>query len=298
MPKRALMFLCIERSLQTKMKEFFQSVKFKIIVCIFAFVFGIMIYAAVSGNNIIFPRSIIETLTQPFVSAGTAVSSWAAETIDTLVNAQSYREENEHLKQLLTEMYGQIIDKEKSDSENEQYRTILGIAEEHADYGWSPPCNVIARNASDIYGGFTIDRGSADGIALYDPVFTAVGLVGVISEISEHYSVVSTILSPDVNVGVMTAGSKTVGITENDVEYAANGCCLMSYVSKGSIIEEGDLIVTSGSSVFPENIIVGRVKNVFPDQNGLTRHAVIVPNEDFFKITSVFVITGFDGQDN
>ena len=280
------------------MKEFFQSWKFKVIICIFALVFGIMIYAAVAGNNIIFPRSLLEMVTQPFVSAGTAVSGWTENTIDTLVNANKYREENERLRELLTEMYGQIIDKERTDSENEHYRSILGIAEEHTDYTWSPPCSVTARNAGDIYGGFTIDRGSADGISLYDPVFTSIGLVGIIGEISEHYSVVKTVLSPDVNVGLVCARTKSVGITENDAEYAAAGYCIMSFVSKSSDIKEGDIVITSGSSVFPEDIMFGTVKSVFSDSNGLTMHAVIEPSEDVFRITQVFVVTGFEGQDD
>ena len=279
------------------MKDFFQSWKFKVIICIFALVFGIMIYAAIAGNNIIFPRSLLETVTQPFVSAGSAVSSWAEDTIDTLVNANKYREENERLRQMLTEMYGQIIDKERTDEENAHYRSILGIAEEHKDYKWSPPCNVTARNAGDIYGGFTIDRGSADGIKLYDPVFTSIGLVGIIGEISEHYSTVKTVLSPDVNVGLVTVRTKSVGITENDAEYAAAGCCIMSFVSKSSDITEGDVVITAGSSVFPGDIMFGTVKSVFSDSNGLTKHAVIEPSEDVFKITQVFVITGFEGQD-
>ncbi len=279
------------------MKEFFQSWKFKVIICIFALVFGIMIYAAIAGDNIIFPRSILETISQPFVSAGTAVSSWAEETIDTLVNANRYREENERLREMLTEMYGQIIDKERTDEENEHYRSILAIAEKHNDYTWSPPCAVTARNANDIYGGFTIDRGSSDGIELYDPVFTSVGLVGVVGEISEHYSVVKTILMPDVNVGLVSERTKSVGITENDAEYAAKGCCIMSFISKSSDIKEGDVVITSGSSVFPGDIMFGTVKSVFSDSNGLTFHAVIQPAEDVFRVTKVFVVTGFDGQD-
>ena len=280
------------------MKEFFQSWKFKVIVCIFALVFGIMIYAAVAGDNIIFPRSVLETVSQPFVSAGTAVSDWAAESIDALVNANKYREENRRLREMLTDMYGKIVDKERTDAENEHYRSILGIAQEHKDYTWSPPCRVTARNAGDIFGGFTIDCGRAEGIELYDPVFTSVGLVGMVSEISDHYAVVKTVLSPDVNVGLVTARTKSVGITENDAEYAAAGYCIMSFVSKSSDIAEGDTVMTSGSSVFPGDIMFGTVKSVFSDSNGLTKHAVIEPFEDVFRITQVFVVTGFEGQDD
>ena len=96
----------------------------------------------------------------------------------------------------------------------------------------------------------------------------------------------------------MTSESKSVGVTENDAEYAASGYCLMSYVSKGSDIKAGDLIITSGSTVFPGDIMFGTVKSVFVDPNGLTKHAVIEPSEDVFKIKQVFVVTGFQGQDD
>ena len=279
------------------MREFFHSVRFKIIVCIFALVFGIMIYASIEENNIIFPRSFLETLSQPFVALGKAISDRTAETIDTFVNAQRYKEENEKLKEMLTDMYGEITDKEKTDAENEQYRSILGIVQEHSDYAVSPPCTVIARNAGDIYGGFTIDRGRSDGISLYDPVFTSVGLVGIIGEISEHYSVVKTILSPEVNVSVITAESRYVGVTDNDAEYAVFGCCLVSCMPKDGKIKEGDIMLASGSSLFPGNMMLGTVRSVFGDKNGLTKHAVVEPSVDVFKVKSVFIFTNFEGQD-
>lgn len=276
------------------MKDFFQSVKFKIIICIFALVFGIMIYAAVAGNNIIFTRSLIETVTQPFVSLGKAVTDWSEDTLDAFVNAQRYKEENEMLKEKMTEIYGQIMDKNETDEENRQLRSILGIAEDNPGYEFSALCTVTARSTNDIFGGFTIDRGSRDGIELFDPVFTSVGLVGIVTEISPGYSVVSTILSTDVSVGVITSDKKIVGIIENDAKYAAEKCCLMSYIDKDSGIKAGDVIVTSGSAAFPPDLIVGTVKEVFSDANGLTLHAVIEPAENAFSVTNVFVVTEFN----
>lgn len=279
------------------MKDFFQSTKFKIIICIFALVFGFMIYAAISGNNIIFPKSILETVSQPFVTLGSSLTNWAEDTLDTIVNAEKYKKENEELKVMLTEMYGDILDKNRTDEENEKLRGILGIALDNPDYEFSSPCKVIARNTNDIFGGFTIDKGSADGISLYDPVFTSVGLVGVVTDISSHYCVVSTILSTDVNIGVMTADESVVGIIENNAVYSTEGCCLMSYISKDSNIKEGDLVITSGSSSFPPDLVIGVVKNVYSDANGLTLHAVVEPTENVFNVTSVFVITDFYGQE-
>ena len=175
---------------------------------------------------------------------------------------------------------------------------MLDIEERHPDYEWSAPCSVIARNANDIYGGFTIDKGKNDGIELRDPVFTSIGLVGVITEISDNYSVVTTILSPEITIGSISADNDVVGIIENNVEFSAEGCCLMSYINKNSNIELKEPILTSGGSVFPSDMLIGTVKELYVDSNGLTLHAVIEPSENVFNVTDVFVVTSFDGQGN
>ena len=280
------------------MKDFFQSWKFKIIICIFALVFGFMIYATVQGVNVIFPKSILEIITQPFANTASSISDWVESTLDTLVNAQNYKSENTELREKLNEMYQQIRDKEKIDEENAFLREMLDIEERHPDYEWSAPCSVIARNANDIYGGFTIDKGKNDGIELRDPVFTSIGLVGVITEISDNYSVVTTILSPEITIGSISADNDVVGIIENNVEFSAEGCCLMSYINKNSNIELKEPILTSGGSVFPSDMLIGTVKELYVDSNGLTLHAVIEPSENVFNVTDVFVVTSFDGQGN
>lgn len=280
------------------MKDFFQSFKFKIIICIFSLVFGFMIYAAIQGGNIIFPKSILETVTQPFANAASSISGWMENTLDALVNAQKYKSENKELREKLNEIYQQIRDKEKIDEENALLREMLEIEERHPDYEWSAPCSVIARNANDIYGGFTINKGKNDGISLRDPVFTSIGLVGIVTEISDSYSVVTTILSPEITIGAITNENDVIGIIENDVNYSAEGYCLMSYINKNSSIVTGEPVLTSGGSVFPADMLIGTVKELYSDSNGLTLHAVIEPSEDVFSVTDVFVVTSFEGQGN
>lgn len=278
------------------MRDFFHSTKFKILLCVFALMFGFMIYAAVSAGAATIPEKILNTITSPFVSASTALSDWVTSTLDTLMNAQKYKSENEMLKEQLTELYSQIIDKEKIDEENTQLREMLGIAAENSDYKWLSPCSIVARNANDIFGGFTINKGTNDGVELYDPVFTSVGLVGRITEVSDSYSKVTTIISTDLQLSVATASEHVVGIIENDVEKSSQGYCVMSYITKDSRIKVGDVVVTAGSSAFPADMVVGTVEELYDDANGLSLHALIKPAEQFSTITSVFVITEFEGQ--
>lgn len=279
------------------MKEFFHSVRFKILICIAALLLGLMTYVAVSAGTETIPEKIIGTVTYPFVTAANAVSEGVGGFIDKLVNADKYKQENDELRAQLTEMYGRTLDYENVLEENAQLREMLGLKEQQEDFVFSEPCSVISRNANDIYGGFTINRGSSDGLSLNDPVITSVGLVGRVTGIAENYARVTTILSPQINVGVITMRAKTSGVLENNVAAAEKGLCLMSDILRDADIRAGDIVYTSGKSgLFPDEVMVGTVVEVYDDPNGLSKHALIKPAEELFGVTSVFAVTDFDGK--
>ncbi len=277
------------------MRDFFSGAKFKIIVCVFSLVLGVVIYTAVSGGFSTLPETVIGTITKPFVSASNAVSQWIEQTLDKFINADRYKNENDELRETLNQLYNQIIDYDKLKTENEQLKEILKIKEQNEDLQFSAPCNIIARNSNDVYGGFTIDRGSDDGIALYDPVMTSDGLVGMVCEIAPNYARVMTVLSDEINIGIMSLDSKAVGIIDNDVEHANQGVCLMSYIDKSEDLKQGEIVKSVAGVIFPGDLLVGTVKEVF-DENGLSVKAVIEPAVDIHSITDCVVITDFKGQ--
>lgn len=279
------------------MKEFFGSVRFKILICIAALLLGLMTSIAVSGGFATVPEKIIGTVTYPFVAAANAISDGVGGFIDRLVNADSYKQENEELKATLSEMYKATMDYEELKEENRLLREMLGLQEEQESFRFSDPCDVVARNANDMYGGFTINRGSSDGLSLNDPVITSAGLVGRVTEIAPNYARVSTLLSPQVNVGVFSMRSRATGVLENDVTTAEQGLCLMSNILKEADIRVGDIVATSGNSgLFPEGVVVGTVRELYDDPNGLSRHAIIEPIVNCFDVTDVFAIVEFDGK--
>ncbi|MBP1543193.1 MAG: rod shape-determining protein MreC [Oscillospiraceae bacterium] len=279
------------------MKEFFHSIGFKILIGIAALLLGLMTYVAVSGGFATLPERLISTVTYPFVTAANAISEGVGGFFDKLVNADSYKAQNDELRAKLSEMYASTMDYEQLKEENTLLREMLGLKEENKTFRFSNPCDVVARNANDIYGGFTINRGSNDGISLYDPVVTSVGLVGRVSEIAPNYSRVTSLLSPQVSVGVFTMRTRATGVIENDLTNAQKGLCLMSNILKDADIEVGDVVATSGNSgLFPEGVIVGTVKEVYDDPNGLSKHALIEPMEDCFDVTAVFAVVDFDGK--
>lgn len=279
------------------MREFFHSVKFRILLCIGALLVGLMTYVAVSAGRATTPEQVIQTITYPFVTAANAIADGVTGFIDKIVNADKYKSRNEELTAQLAEMYTHTMDYESLSKENERLREMLELKKRNEDFVFSEPCDVIGHNANDIYGGFTVNKGAKDGLETGQPIITSVGLVGRVTSVADNYARVTTILSPQVNVGVYTMRAKTTGVLENDLSSAQQGMCLMSDILKDADIEEGDVIFTSGmSGMFPGNIPIGTVKEVFDDPNGLSKHATIEPSEDVRGVTSIFVITDFNGK--
>ncbi len=70
----------------------------------------------------------------------------------------------------------------------------------------------------------------------------------------------------------------------------------MSYISKDSGIKVGEIVKSSAGVIFPGDLLIGRIKEIYDDENGLSVHSVIEPAVDVFSITDCVVITSFKGQ--
>ena len=142
------------------MKEFFRSKKFIVIACIAAFLIGVMIYAAVSSSNAI--SSAIGRAFAPLQRASNNISDAVSSTIDMLINARDYYEENQQLKEQIAELYAKISDYTEVMQENEHLREMIDLARSNNGIELSEPCTVIGRVANDVYGSFFIDKGEKD----------------------------------------------------------------------------------------------------------------------------------------
>lgn len=275
------------------MKEFFHSVKFKIIIALTAVLIGAMIYSVTTGGYSSGSNYLFEVIFEPVRNLSSSISDKVSRSLDMVINAEKYYNENQQLKAQLNALYNDVIDYDKVLEENKELRVMLELKEEYNNYKFSPPCTVIARTTNDPYGSFTVDKGANDGIKPGDPVVTETGIVGVCFEVSPSTSKVRTLYSPKTAVGVYTVRTKAEGIAEGGYDLAINGRIRMSYISKESDIREGDVVVTSGSANYPAGQLIGTVESVEMEQNGLSKFAVIIPAEDPNTITSVFVITDY-----
>lgn len=277
------------------MKEFFGSKKFKAIICILALIVGIMIYAAVSSSTLI--SSALGTVFAPVQKVTQGVTSSISSAFDMLVNAKDYYEENQELKEKIAELTAQLVDYTQTKQENEHLREMVALSESNPGIEFSEPCTVIGRTANDVYGSFFIDKGEKDGIGYYDPVVTANGLVGFVTEVQYTYSKVTTLLSSDISLGVYCVRTGETGVIEGNYDLALNGNVRMIYIPLECEMTDGDIVITSGySGLVPKGLVVGTASDIVIAPSGLSKNATITPTIDADTLKTVYVITDFDGK--
>lgn len=277
------------------MKLFFKSVRFKVILCIASFFLGIALFSVAKDGNASGGEQAVNSIFNPLKKFSNGISNKVSLVIDLFLNAEDYEKENQELRAEIASLNRKLIKYEDMKSEIDDLRKFIGIKEENEDIKTSDTCTIISRMANDPYGTFVIDKGTEDGIKLYDPVVTSEGLVGIIIETAKHYSTVETLLSTEFSVGGLCVESRDTGIIEGNLTYAAEGKCKMIYVNIENSIKEGDLIITSGNSgLFPQGYIIGYVTEVGIEDSGLNSYAIIKPAVDVTKINNVMTIIDFD----
>ncbi len=280
------------------MREFFKSLRFKIILAVVAVILGGMLYAASTGGLATIPEQLLSYVVYPIQRAAASVSDGISEFLSVFLDARANYEENIALKEQIAEYRKMLVDYEDTKTENERLKEITGLKELNEDFEFQP-AGVIARDPDDRFGSFTIDIGTLHGISVRDPVVTGAGLIGYISKVGPTYAQVTTILSPDCNVGAMEIRTKDTGNITGTVEYAAEGLTKFELLPRETEVQEGDIVVTAGTSgLFPQNLVVGTVEEVALEQSGITRYAVIRPVTEISEVKNVFVLTDFLGKAN
>lgn len=277
------------------MREFFKSWRFKILLGVVAVFIGVMLYEASTGG-LSAPNGLIGSLTSPVQQGASAVSNGVSGFFDKFLNAGNYKKENEELKTQISELQQQMVDYEKMKEQNEQLKEIAGIKEKHSDFDMEP-ATVIARDPSDAYGSFTINKGSVHGVKKNDPVITSAGLVGQVTSVGLTYAHVTTLLSPDLEISGYEVHTKDSGVVVGDLALSQEGLCQMQHLSKETSIAKGYIICTAGSSgLFPSDLIIGTVQEIKIQNNGISAYAVIKPTVDVHEVTNVAVLKSFVGQ--
>lgn len=234
----------------------------------------------------------------PMQSAVSESSSWIGGIFEYFGSVKKLKSENEQLKNENTNLQKQIRDMEGLSSENGKLRQMLNLKNEQTSIEMMA-ASVSAKDPSNWFAGFTINRGEKDGIKKNQAVVNANReLIGQILEVSSNFAEVITILDSDSSIGAEIKRSSEIGIIEGDANLRYSGMCRLGYIPRDTDIRPGDFVETSGlGGVFPKGLLIGTVVEIYDENSTMSKAATIEPLADISKVNEVFVITSYNTAD-
>ena len=276
------------------MKDFFDTWKFKILVIVAVFLVGIMAYAGANGRLTAAPQELLSVVLTPLQKVTSALSGGAASVWEKYTSIDDVMDRNEQLEAENAELRQQMVDYDRIKSENDAYKALARIQDTNSEATYVSAF-VIGRDPLDEFGGFTLDQGSTDGVAVNDAIISDRGyLLGVVVEVDATSCKVMTILHPSFNAAGVISRTRENGIITGSADYAADGQCVLTNLDRATEARKGDQVITTGlGGVFPANLLVGTVQEVVPEQSGKSSSAVILPGADPRTVKHVFIITEY-----
>lgn len=170
------------------------------------------------------------------------------------------------------------------------------LMQEHLAQVKSIPARVVSNSVRMKDNLITINKGSLDGIHEEMGVVCGTGIVGIVSQVSDHYSIVLPLLNSRSNISCRLRNTDYFGSLK-----WKGGNVLDAYIDdipRHARFRVGDIVETSGySSVFPPGIFVGKVIEVLNSSDGLSYELKVRLSTDLAVLRNVSVIDNPDKQE-
>lgn len=229
-------------------------------------------------NYLAFPRNQYLTTASLFTGKLLEAENKFTKHMNLSVNNLALQKENiqlrKKLKSSLYKISGEFI--KVSDSLYQQQYSYI-------------PATVINSTVSKRNNYFTLNIGRRQGVYRGLGVFSDKGIVGVIHNTSEHYSVVKSVLTKDINIDVIIKPIGLFGLLKWNGRDARRGS--ISGISNDLKIKKWSKVLTKGGSgIFPRGLAVGVVEKINPINGEPLWDVVVKFSENFRTLQRVYVV--------
>ena len=279
------------------MNNFFRNRFFVILIIIACFLAGFMLNVAIDGGKMPH-RTIIGIVTSPITTLGTNIKNGISTFFAAYSNYEKLLAENEKLKEENSNLIKRLEDSYTMEVELARLEDLANILK-NTEKLELVEASVVSVSTDGWVSSFSINKGSLSGIKEKDVVIASTGLVGKVREVGPNWATVVTFTDPQIAVGAKIIRTEDTAMTEGNIELTAQGLCRLSYLNKNSSAIRGDIVETSGlGGLYPAGIIIGSIKDIRIDDNGLTKYAIIQPSVDFSNLRKVYISINYALEDN
>lgn len=220
-----------------------------------------------------------------FSAAGEALSGFG----DYFTEFRELRDQNKELAARVEELERQNAHVQVLEGENAWLRGMLGV-KDTLSLCKTVDAQIIGREGNSYKTLYTLNKGSAHGIDEGMAVVTDAGVVGRVEAVGLNWCRVSAIVENGVSAGAICARSGARGIVDGSLGLRGKGQCAMNYISEFADVEIGDVIISSGGSVYPYGFPIGTVVDKTFDSASRTVSAILEPAVNFETLSRVLVV--------
>lgn len=274
------------------MKRFFTSRVWTVIFIAILAAVLLAVGSSLSGNSA--GGSLVQSILAPFRTGVSHLTDRAEQLYNYMFEYESLLVENQRLKEQLSQMEDDARRADSVSRENDRLRAMLEFTELNPEYDYAEGY-IISWSSNDWSSTFTIDRGKNVGIEAGMCAITANGeLVGLVDEVGSNYAVIKSVLDSSLEISATIASSGYNGMVQGGYASGLDGFLRMNYLPSSSTIRNNDQVVTTGSTVYPRDLILGYVVDAGFDATGVAKYALLEPAAKVSSLEQVFILTNYN----
>ena len=274
------------------MKHFFSS-RIRVVLVI-AVLLAVVLTVVSSLTGLKLPQVMTQGLLSPIRAGCSKLIDQAEQIYSYMFKYEALVAENQALKEELAAMMDDARSADSIARENDRLRAIVDLLDANEDYKLADGY-IISWSSNDWSSTFTINRGANVGIAEGMCAITSNGeLVGLVSEVGVNYAVIKSVLDSSLEISATIAASGHNGMVQGGYSTGLAGLMRMDYLPSSATIRNHDQVVTTGSTVYPRNLILGYVVDAGFDDTGVAKYALLEPAADIRSLEQVFIVTEYN----
>jgi rod shape-determining protein MreC len=241
-----------------------------------------------------FGENIVQSALVPLRTGVSKLRDQAEQVYSYIFNYEALLAENIALKEKIAQMEDDARMADALARENARLKDALNLVSEHDDYKLVDTY-IIAWSSNDWSNTITINRGENVGIEVGMCAVTANGeLVGQVTEVGSNYAIVKTILDSSLGISATIASSGYNGMVQGNYTSGDENLLRMNYLPTSSVIRNKDTVVTSGSTSYPRDLVLGYVIDAGFADTGVAKYALLQPAVDIDTLEQVFILTEYN----
>ena len=280
------------------MKRFFTSRVFAVIIIAILLTIILAVSSSLIGSSN--SGSLVQSILSPFRTGASYLTDRAEDIYNYIFEYESLLAENQKLKEQLSQLEDDARRADSLARENDRLRAMLEFTELNPEYDFAEGY-IISWSSNDWSNTFSINRGKDAGIEPGMCAITANGeLVGLVDEVGANYSVIKSVLDSSLEISATIASSGYNGMVKGGYASGLDGYLRMNYLPSSATIRNKDQVVTTGSTVYPRDLVLGYVIDAGFDATGVAKYALLVPAANVNSLEQVFILTNYNiaGSEN